>query len=283
MERVRLFSKTATPKRYKLFSEMVDDTILPKEVRTVKCIDCGYVIDTEADSKSLYCPNCGGTRFETISTRRQFSENPNNSRDRVCLFSTPEEVEKDFQKTFSETSDGLELKLKEFSGKSLTHREFQKEFGRYITESELSERGFGEVSDDKVKISSDAFLMSRLFSSIKISITKSLEFDPSVMNCENKRDIIENLGVSRNFPTKVITLLKEAHRIPVKEDNDAWIKDSGIGNDLKLEFGCIGRPMPIPELKTIVNERYPDAPENILDLLRGKGIIAVEGDHVKFI
>ena len=279
MERVKLFSDESTPKRYKLFSE-VEEHATPEvqPVRRVKCIDCGYEMETTEETKSLYCPNCGGTRFETLEGNKQFSDT---NRERVRLFCTEEELEEEFQKTFSETEDALELKLKEFSGKSLTQGEFQKEFGEHISESELCERGFGEVCEDKINISSDAFLMSRLFSSIKISITKSLEFDPSIMNCENKKEVIEHMGESSNFPPRVITLLKEAHGIPMKEENDAWMEDSGICKDLKLEFGEERKSL--PELKAIINERYPDAPENILALLKEKGVIEVEGDQVKFI
>lgn len=279
MERVSLFSESSTPKRYKLFSEVEEHAKQNQEIlkpRKLKCIDCGYEIETCEESSKLYCPNCGSTRFEVID-EKQFSK----TKERVSLFSSDEELEAEFQKTFSETEDGLELKLKEFSGKSLTHGEFQKEFGEYITEDELCERGFSEVCDDKINISSDAFLMSRLFSSIKISITKSLEFDPSIVNCENKKEVIEHLGESSNFPPRVITLLKEAHGIPMKKENDAWMEDSGICKDLKLEFG--NETKSLPELKAIINERYPDAPVNILALLKEKGVIEVEGDQVKFI
>ena len=279
MERVLLFSES-TPKRYKLFSA-VEEHAVPEvsSPRVLKCIDCGYEMETEEETAHLFCPNCGGTRFEVV-VDKQFSEKPQENQ-RVRLFCSDEELEAEFQKTFSETEDGLELKLKEFSGKSLTHGEFQKEFGKYTTEEELCERGFSEVCEDKINISSDAFLLSRLFSSIKVSITKSLEFDPSIMNCENKREVIDRLGESSNFPPKVITLLKEAHSVPMKEENDAWMEDSGICKDLKLEF--VGERKSMPELKAIINERYPDAPENVLALLKEKGVIEVEGDQVKFI
>lgn len=297
MERVKLFNDS-TPKRYKLFSGVEKQKSTENRVklfcgetevevnaapemeapRIVRCIDCGYEMETLEDSAALYCPNCGGTRFETVEQDKVFSDKDQN---RIKLFTSDEEQEAEFQKVFSETDDELELKLKEFSGKSLTHGEFQREFGKYISEDELCERGFSEISDDKINISSDAFLMSRLFSSIKISVTKSLEFDPSIVNCENKKEVIERIGENSNFPPHVITLLKEAHGIPMKEENDAWIEDSGICKDLKLEFG--GEQKTLPELKAIINERYPDAPENILALLKEKGVIEVEGDQVKFI
>lgn len=275
MERVKLFSES-TPKRYKLFSEVeVIETSAPEvlDTRKVICIDCGYETETDLDTAKLYCPVCGGTRFEVVSDQKEFS-------DRIKLFSNEEDLEAEFQKSFSETTDALELKLKEFSGKSLTKQEFQKEFSNYITESELCEKGFGEVIEDHINISSDAFLMSRLFSSIKISITKSLEFDPSIMNCGNKREVIDRLGESSNFPPKVITLLKTAHSIPMQEENNAWMDDSGICKDLELEFG--GETKSLSEFNAIINERYPDAPENIKNLLEERGIIEVEGDQIKF-
>ena len=277
MERVKLFSES-TPKRYKLFSEVeVIETAVPEvqELRKVICIDCGYETETDKDTAHLYCPVCGGTRFETVSDQKEFSENS-----RIKLFSNEEEIEAEFQKSFSETTDELEIKLKEFSGKSLTKQEFQKEFSDYLTEDELCEKGFGEIIEDHINISSDAFLMSRLFSSIKISITKSLEFDPSIMNCGDKREVINRLGESSNFPPKVITLLKAAHGVPMQEENNAWMDDSGICKDLELEFG--GETKSLSEFNTIINERYPDAPENIKNLLKERGIIEVEGDQIKF-
>lgn len=274
MERVSLFPES-TPKRYRLFSDVEENASTDNMTkRTVRCIDCGYEMETPEDTAKMYCPVCGSTRFNTVN-ERVFSSN------RVKLFATEEEQEAEFQKFFTDTNDGLELKLKEFGGKSLTSGEFQKEFGKYTTESDLCSRGFAEVCDGKINISSDAFLMSRLFSSIKISITKSLEFDPSIMNCVNKREVIDRIGESSNFPPRVITLLKEAHSVPMREENDAWMEDSGICKDLKLEFGEECKTL--PELKSIIRERYPDAPENILALLREKGVIEVEGDQLKFI
>lgn len=276
MERVRLFSES-TPKRYRLFSSRseVERNAVPDIDRPhrVRCADCGYETDTLEEVTILYCPVCGSTRFETI-VEKVYSD------ERVSVFGTPEEKEAEFQRFFSNTDDDLELKLKRFSGQSLSKREYQKVFGDLISESELCERGFGEVNEDKVNISSDAFLMSRLFSSIKISITKSLEFDPSVMNCENKGAIIERLGERNQFSPKVITLLKSAHRIPTGDEENAWMEDSGICRDLVLEFSKERKPM--TEFKTLINDRYPDAPENVLDLLRRRGVVVVEGDHVKF-
>lgn len=102
MERVSLFTES-TPKRYKLFSE-VEENAAPEVIapRIVRCIDCGYEMETAEESEVLYCPNCGGTRFETIDADHEkvFS---NNQSDRVKLFCTEEELEAEFQKVFSET------------------------------------------------------------------------------------------------------------------------------------------------------------------------------------
>lgn len=270
MERVSLFS--ATPKRCKLFSDVAEE---PK-VRLVVCMDCGHEMETTEESSKLFCPVCGGTRFEDV-TSKEFSEKIT---ERVKLFSDDEETEEEFQKSFSDTTDPFELKLKEFSGKELTKGEFQKEFGEYLDEAELIEKGFGEVNEDKIQVSPDAFLMSRLFSSIKISITKSLELDPAIVNCENKREVLNNLGQESNFPVHVISLLKKAHGIPMQEEDDAWVEDSSIGKDLAIEFG--GQTRTREDFEEIIRERYPDAPENVLELLEKKGVVEVEGDLIKF-
>ena len=57
-------------------------------------------------------------------------------------------------------------------------------------------------------------------------------------------------------------------------DNN-WLNDSGITTDLPIEFG--GSSKDEPEFKKIIIERYPDAPDNILELLKEKGIIESDG------
>lgn len=284
MERVSLFD--ATPKRYKLFSDVAEERervrlfsdeqeATQSAKHRVVCMDCGHEMETDEECGTLYCPICGGTRLEYIDSK-EFSAKP----ERVKLFSDDEAEEEEFQKTFSETTDPLELKLKEFSGRELTKGEFQKEFGEYLTEADLIEKGFGEVVDDNIQVSPDAFLLSRLFSSIKISITKSLELDPAIVNCENKKDVINNLGQESNFPLRVITMLKKAHGIPMQEEDDAWVEDSSICKDLSIEFA--GQTRTREQFDELIKDRYPDAPENVLDLLEKKGVIEVEGDLIKF-
>ena len=84
---------------------------------------------------------------------------------------------------------------------------------------------------------------------------------------------------------KSVVLIKKAHSIsPVIRENgfsetDEWIKDSGIQNDLHLEFG--GSQMDLAKFKDILSERYEDAPEDIIDKLKQNDIIKVYGDQVE--
>ena len=110
MSRIKLFGSSSP--RISLFSKDGSREVWQQ------CSDCGYKFKTNAHTTNHACPRCGGTRFNVM--REFFSpENcpekvPDN---KVKLFETEEE---NFQKEFNETSDELELKLKEFSGSSLS-------------------------------------------------------------------------------------------------------------------------------------------------------------------
>ena len=247
MKRIKLFSNP-TP-RIKLFSE--------DKKKTVACSDCGYRFKTFAHTTNLLCPKCGGTRFNIVPD----TLGPEND----------EEIE--WQKEFSETSNEFEIKLREFSGHKLSGDKIQKEFG--ITAEEMNERGFSDILEDGMsKIHDDAFIQSRLFSSLVISVTKTLDLDPTVV-CGKPEDSIARLEEISDLCPKSIMILKRAHGI--SECPESWATDSGILGDLKLEMGGTSRPL--PEFKKIINERYPDAPEGILDFLERKGIIKPSGEN----
>ena len=259
-ERIKLFSDPTPKERIKLFSKDGSGT------KVVVCADCGFKQETSAHTTNLLCPKCGSTRFNVL---RAISS-PEVS---------PEKIEEqEWQKEFNETSDELELRLKEFSGTSLSAANFEKEFSVIgVTSEDLQARGYANTAEDgSIEIPSDAFLMSRLFSNIKISITKTLELDPEVMNDASTG--ISRLEEVSDLSPKSIAIIKKIHGFKVPEiDKESWLADSGIQGDLKLEFG--GQNMDTPEFQSLLAERYPDAPEDLFEVLKTKGIIRDTGDN----
>ena len=73
-------------------------------------------------------------------------------------------------------------------------------------------------------------------------------------------------------------LIRKAHGISTQDHDNNWLNDSGITTDLPIEFG--GSSTDEPEFKKIIIERYPDAPDNILDLLKARGIIESDGKTI---
>ena len=118
-KRRKLFSEVKSPRR-KLFCGCGEP--LERESKeankAVVCQDCGYAFET-ASTTNLICPKCGGTRFN-VTKEKKFS--------RRNLFGS----EEDFQKEFNTTDNPLELKLKKYSGKSLSKNLFEKEFSAVI-------------------------------------------------------------------------------------------------------------------------------------------------------
>lgn len=312
MERRKLFSasnSTAGKTRRKLFSGNeggASQNVFEggKETKKLQCRDCGFILETAATTTDIVCPKCGSkNRFNVLSltptpavdpeavkievkkieeitgkkpTPGQLKEASKSFTDRRSLFGDGE-----FQKEFSEPSDDFEMKLKKYSGKVLKEGEVQKLFS--CTPEELEEKGFAKVDENgNTKIDNNAFLYSKLFSKLIISVTKVLDL-PSID--KPKEDIIEELGHKQAIPEKGIILIKKAHRIPVEAsfsegsgDSDSWLKDSGIIGDLRLEFG--GSSMGIKEFTKLLDERYDDAPENIIDILIQKGVIKIQGNQV---
>lgn len=258
MNRIKLFS---TSPRLKLFCGN-------GEVGThwLRCQDCGYKFETTASTTNCLCPKCGGHRFNVIQEERTYS--------------SEEEL---FQKDFNQTDNELELKLKEFSGSSLSSSDFQKEFGALgITAEELEEKNFAEIEEDSsVKIKEDSFMQSRLFSKIIISVTKTLELDPAVTMSAPETGI-EKLEEVSNLCPKSIAIIKKIHGVGMDSNSkENWLADSGIKNDIALEFG--GQVKPKKEFRAILDERYPDAPDDLLTLLKEKGIIKEDGDKLEII
>lgn len=287
MERRKLFSSTPSViTRRKLFSETV--------LKSVQCMDCGYTMDTAASTTHLLCPKCGGDRFNVLNC----PVSPVNTPEPVIIEEDKKEIkeEKSFsrkslfgndeiQKEFSEPSNDFEKLLKEYSGKTFSDSELNEE----IT-NELVEKGFACITDEGIKVSDTAFMESKLFSKLIVSVTKILDLDP-VVSMEPKESVIESLASHKSITPKCIMLLRKAHNLPPKEVimsdstqdyNDSsvevWAKDSGICNDLRLEFG--DSDMSVKEFTKLLDERYPDAPEGIIDHLISTGVINIQGNQV---
>lgn len=301
VERRKLFSSSKNSRR-RLFSGLNEGGVTAvEEIKKLQCRDCGYIMETLATTTDMLCPKCGAVnRFNVL----ELTPSPANTPEAVQVeVSKVEEVEKEpenktfsrrslfgredeaLQKEFSEPSNELEERLKEFSGKTFEYSEVEKTFG--IPAEELIEKGFASINDeDKVSIGEDAFLQSKLFSKLIVSVTKILDLDNDVMS-RPKEDIISMLEEKESLSPKGIMLIKKAHALPMvekevefssTEETESWLKDSGIIGDLKIEFG--NSAMGIKEFTKILEERYDDAPENIIDILIEKGVIKIQGNQV---
>lgn len=315
MERRKLFSSSTSTvtKRRKLFSENeggASQNVFEggESLKRVQCRDCGFIIETASVTTDLVCPKCGSkNRFNVLSLNPTPAVNPEAVEVEVKKIEevtgkkpTPEQLKEASSKSFSqrkslfgdtiqkeffEPSNEFEKSLKEFSGKTLKENEVQKIFS--CTPDELEEKGFARVNEETgdVKINDCAFLQSKLFSKLIISVTKVL--DLPVID-KPKEEIIEDLAEKHALPEKGIILIKKAHGIPMlppevanfssTEENEAYLRDSGIMGDLRLEFG--GSTMGVKEFTKLLDERYDDAPENIIDILINKGVIKIQGNQV---
>ena len=97
-----------------------------------------------------------------------------------------------------------------------------------------------------------------------------------------KADIIEQLDAHSRIPEKGIILLKKAHGLIPREgqfcDSSSWLEDSSIIPDLCYEYG--NKSFGVKQFIDILRNRYPDAPENIIDILVEKGVIFLDGSQV---
>lgn len=239
-------------KRKRIFERAYSTTL-----RTLVCQDCGQMIETGESPSFCLCPNCGGRRmnikiFPKVSPRKSVFENHDTE---------------------------LESKLKEHGGKTLSQEKFQKEFS--VNSDIVLQKCFAEETSGGVYIKPEAYGIEKAFSKIVISVTKSLELDPTVMSgCRPCCDVIKTLPLGE----KSLTIIKKAHCLP--EDscgcgNEDWVKDSKICEDLKAEFG--GETLGLEEFIKIIRERYPDAPKNIYDILEDKGAISLDGTKVNIL
>jgi ribosomal protein S27AE len=259
--RKKLFSSAP---RKKLFSEERngDDGMT---LRTLICPDCGTCIETAEHPSQAYCPNCGSKRMRIKFI--PYSEP-----------TVPEPVKTE-EREFSIFLSPYEKKLKEYSGKELSKNEFEKIFSDKT--DYMLERGFASVQGDNIKISETAFAGERLFSKLIIQVTKVMDLDEGVVSGRiPKADIIEQLDAHSIIPEKGIFLLKKAHGLIPRETqfSETWLEDSSIIPDLYYEYG--NKSFGIKQFIDILRNRYPDAPENIIDLLVDKGVIFLDGSQV---
>lgn len=283
VRRRKLFSGTT---RRKLFSS--GEPLLKK----VQCRDCGFEMEVSGTTMNYVCPKCGSVnRFNIVPVGKVIQTNvPEPERGEEKSFSGRRSLFGDqaFQKEFSTPSNKEEENLKTFSGKTVKTRDSQKLFG--MTSDQMVEKGFAKVDGDEMRLSDMAFLQSKLFSKLIVSVTKILDLDGPSM----ERPIpatIDLLESREALPRKGIMILKKAHRVPLERDFsdlegdqpcsiDSWVKDSRIIEDLKVEYGNTG--MNIKEFMSILEDRYPDAPEGIIDYLVENNVVRIQGSQVDF-
>jgi len=278
-ERRKLFSDNPAPIRRKLFS--LTDGVT---VKVLKCADCGFEIESRATTTNMLCPKCGGKRFFVKSATTDQGVTKTEGDGRISLFSDRSNEEGEFQKTFSEPSNDFESSLKKYSGKTVSASSCEKLFG--VPADELVEKRYASIDGENLEIAEDAFLKAKLFSKLVISVTKIMNLDPEVTcgssSLDNKLRVINGLEESGALCPKSIVMIKKAHGIdpePIVDSQvDNWAEDSGILGDLRAEFG--GSSLEYPSFKRTIEDRYPDAPTGILDLLKNRGIIRISGDRV---
>lgn len=246
-------------------SEFKDDKIMA-------CPDCGQ----RFPSKDQYvdnaiCPNCGGTRC------RIEGNNVGGVSDEVDQSENPEE------NAFSDIeSDELGKILKKYKGKKVNEDELSAELHANGIYDEvggvkgLVDKGYATEEGDQVMFSEVADFQRRLFSKLVISVTKEFDIDPM---CD-RESAIDSLA--EKFPGKPIMILKRAQSSVAPEvtsfSDKSYLKDSGIESDIKVEYG--GQTMPIKDFMNLLNEEYPDAPDDIIDLLESSKAIKVNGGKV---
>ena len=285
-KRMKLFS-SPQPVRHKLFSS--DDNVEYNDpegqiLRTVICKDCGHTMTTAETVTHMTCPNCGGKRFDLalFRTAEEEVKDPDVEFDRIK--EAEEQIKPADEKRYSLFENFLtsyEEKLKEYSGKVLEEDEFEKIFSNEA--EDMIEKRFADLNEEgKVEINPFAFETERAFSKLIISVTKTLELDPAIMKGEvEKEEIIDKL--EDKLPEKEIMILKKAHDIPTEHvysepEENTWLQDSCIIQDLETEYN--NESFPIEQFIKILRERYPDAPENIMDLLSEVGVMRIEGARV---
>ena len=250
-------------KRRSLFSSLTGMSV-ESEPNNFICSDCGYEFQDLANTASgTRCPNCGGGRV--------VKSDP-------C--SCKGEEEKEFSK--------IDEFLREYSGQTVETSEVEKIFSeRGIVEDIYNSGYVTETENGRVCFSENSDAIRKMFSKLVISITKELDLPDPVQN--TKEDLINRLIHNGNIPQKGIMVIKKVHgMIPDEELNakigreDNYIKDSGIVNDLGIEYGR-NKEVPLKDFMEHINTQYSDAPEDILDRLVNSGSVRISGAKVNIL
>lgn len=234
-----------------------------KDVNPFMCCDCHTKFtDRSFIPDGVVCPNCGGLRV-------------------VQLKKDTEE-----QHEFSDATGEF---LKEYSGKIISQHDLQKLFterGINETVKSFCNSGYASLNDEgQVCITKYGDITRKLFSELVISVTKELHLVPTEGRTE---ELIHGLEERGNITPKGIILVKKAHGIipPMVcqsdfSETDTYIKDSGLANDLKLEYS--GKTLPLKEFMNLLDTQYNDAPDDLLDKLVDTRVIKITGSQVEIL
>lgn len=275
MKRLKIFSspdRIIFPRR-KIFSGDAPTNEGGMVLRELVCRDCGTVITSSQHPSHAICPNCGGTRLDIkfLSPRQDTERDPHKEEN-----IKPEEYRKPI---FGDAE--YQKSLREFSGKTIPKSTFEKRFSETQAEG-LIEKGFATVEGDYVIIDPISYEAEKTFSKLIISVTKTLELDPDIVSGKIDRgSVIDHLEEDHRLPEKGIMIIKKAHGLPLESHmfcEDSWVEDSGIIPDLELEYN--NQSFGVDQFLSILHDRYPDAPENILDILIKEGVVRLDGTQV---
>lgn len=253
--------KAFSIKRRLLFSSLTEDSKI-KAPSMFTCEDCGHSFVDRAEMESgTHCPSCGGGRVK--------KSYPCSCEGKAKEFSKIDEF------------------LREYSGRTVETSVVEKIFSERGIEEDVLNSGYAtETEDGQICFSENSDAIRKMFSKLVISITKELDLPDPVQN--TKEDLINRLVQGGNIPQKGIMIIKKVHGICPSEDcpkcndqEDNYIKDSGIKNDLGIELGR--SELPLRDFINHLNTRYSDAPENIIDQLVNSGSIRISGAKVNIL
>lgn len=232
------------------------------------CPDCNCeFVSDEQYVDGVICPKCGGNRC-----RKKDSVNEN--------FSPASKLE---ENAFSDyEADELDELLAKYKGKSINEDDLATELNSLGIYDEvggvkgLVDAGYATVDGDQVCFSDISDFQRKMFSKLVISVTKEFDINP----IDRKESPLDTL--SERLPEKSIMILKRAHSINEPEavnfSDKNYLRDSGISSDLAMEYG--GTSIPLKEFVKLLNDEYPDAPDDIIDQLEKDKTIKVNGGKV---
>lgn len=224
------------------------------------CPDCGHQFNAPGtENIGVICPKCGGDR---------------------CRLSELGQMDPDITSD-TYVSDKLDGLLEEVEGKTFSETSLLDIMNKHGINGDIklfSDTGYAYINNDgSYTFNENASADRRLFSKLVISVTKEFDIDPNM----NREMAINSL--SERMPEKSILLLKRAGGYDEPETVNFsakdFITDSGIANDLSTEYG--GTSIPLKSFMNILNEEYPDAPDNIIDLLVEDKVIKINGSNVQ--